>query len=101
MSMTALLMSPENAPRMGLEGYARSSAVLPDLPGVDDWRALGDPGETEAILAAVELPDSTVSEAEIAALVAFLEALTGEVARAGGGPLGVPEAVPSGLPVDR
>ncbi len=97
----AAFLAAHAAPRAGLSRYRRGAAVLPDLPGVDDWRVLGDAAETEAILAAVERPDAGLSAAEIAALVAFLDALTGAVARAGGGPLGVPEAVPSGLPVER
>lgn len=79
--------------------YDRSQAILPPLPGADDWRALDDPENRAAIVAAYEGPGVALSEADIAALVAFLGSLTGEGARAGR--LGVPEAVPSGLPVDR
>jgi cytochrome c peroxidase len=39
-----------------------------------------------------------LTESEIADLVAFLEALTGDTAA--DRPLGVPDSVPSGLPVD-
>ena len=81
------------------DGYDRSQAVLPDLPGAEDWRALDDPAERAAIAAASERPDMVLSEAEVQALVAFLNSLTGESAVAGR--LGVPDAVPSGLPVDR
>ena len=68
-------VSAHAAPRAGITGYERVSAVLPQLPKVDDWRATDDPMETEAILAAIERPDIVLSEAEVAALVAFLDAL--------------------------
>ncbi len=74
------------------------AAVLPPLPGIDDWRIMDDPAEQTAILAAAR-PDTALSAGEIAALVAFLDALTGD--RGAGGRLGVPATVPSGLPVER
>ncbi|MDP5359361.1 MAG: hypothetical protein NWR52_04315, partial [Paracoccaceae bacterium] len=45
-----------------------------------------------------DLPAMTISETDIADLVAFLNALTGETALTR--PLGRPDHVPSGLPVD-
>ena len=77
--------------------YDRAQAVLPDLPGAEDWRALDDPAEVEAIAAANELAPSSLTDGEVAAILAFLHALTEETT----GPLGVPDAVPSGLPVER
>ncbi len=77
--------------------YDRGEALLPALP-VEDWRVLDDPAQVAAIAAAAErgfVPDA----GQIAALVAFLEALTDPVAEAGR--LGVPDSVPSGLPVPR
>ena len=73
--------------------YFRDQAILPDLP-VDDWRTLGD----AAILAAHEGPKTPFTAAEIDALLAFLDGLTGTIAKTGR--LGIPATVPSGLPVD-
>ena len=73
-------------------------AILPALAGAEDWRILDTPDEHAAILAATG-PDAPLSPAEIAALVAFLETLTGDIAETGR--LGVPQAVPSGFPVEQ
>ena len=72
-------------------------AALPTLADADDWAVAADAGEMAAIRAAIEVDDRTLTPAVIDALVAFLETLTGATAR--NGPLGVPETVPSGLPV--
>lgn len=82
-----------------LYAYDRTQAVLPVLPGVEDWRILDDPQEMAAIAAANELEPVDLSDDEVAALVAFLETLTDTAGAEGR--LGVPESVPSGLPVDR
>lgn len=82
-----------------LYAYDRTQAVLPVLPGVEDWRILDDPQEMAAIAAANELEPMELSDDEVAALVAFLETLTDTAGAEGR--LGVPESVPSGLPVDR
>ena len=82
-----------------LRAYDRTQAVLPDLDGAEDFRVLDDPAEMDAIAAANELAPTALSDAEVAALLAFLGALTDEGAAEGR--LGVPEAVPSGLRVDR
>jgi len=78
-----------------LAGYDPAQAVLPDLP-VEDWQVISDPGEVARIAAANTLAPNPLSAEEIAQLVAFLHALTDDVER-----LGVPDAVPSGLPVPR
>jgi cytochrome c peroxidase len=83
-------------PVAGLEDYDRDQAVLPKL-GVADWRILEDTAEVDAIAGAVTRAPVDLEQTDVAALVAFLEALTDPVARTGR--LGVPEAVPSGLPV--
>ncbi|WP_371155511.1 cytochrome-c peroxidase [Jannaschia sp. 2305UL9-9] len=85
------------APRSALGAYRRD-VILPELP-VEDWRILDDPEEVTAISAAIRGPDRVLSEADVTALMAFLEALTDPVALTGRA--GVPEVVPSGLPVDR
>ncbi|MBE9638251.1 cytochrome-c peroxidase [Salipiger mangrovisoli] len=82
----------------GLGRYARH-VVLPDLPETKpDWAVMDDPQEVQALVAAAG-PGVTLSSGEVAALLAFLETLTDPVALAGR--LGVPQTVPSGLPVDR
>ncbi|UWQ21939.1 cytochrome-c peroxidase [Jannaschia sp. W003] len=86
------------APRRALAAYARD-AVLPALEGAEDWRAMDDAEEVAAIQAQIRGPDRVLTEGEVTALMAFLEALRDEAALEGR--LGIPETVPSGLPVDR
>lgn len=78
--------------------YDRSQAVLPALDGASDWDALDDPAEREAIRAASRRDGGPrhLDEDEIAAMIAFLGALSDPVALSGR--MGVPDAVPSGLP---
>ncbi|MGR3463351.1 cytochrome-c peroxidase [Limimaricola sp.] len=83
-------------PVAGLQSYDRAQAVLPEIP-VADWRILDDPDQSAAVAAAVTRPAVALSNEEIDTLVAFLAALTDPVAR--DGRLGVPDTVPSGLPV--
>ena len=85
-------------PVAALPGYDRAQAILPDL-AVEDWRILDDPAEVAAILAAVNTPAIQLDERGIADILAFLDSLTDPQALAGR--LGVPDLVPSGLPVPR
>ena len=85
------------APRLAATRYGRG-VVLPEL-GVEDWTILDTPEEAQAVTAAIEGPDRVLAEAEIDALMAFLDALRDETALLGRA--GIPEIVPSGLPVDR
>ncbi len=85
-------------PVQALNDYDRTQAVFPGFEA-DDWRALEDTEETARIAAANELAPVVLREAAIADLLAFLNALTDESAVAGR--MGIPEAVPSGLLVDR
>ncbi len=78
--------------------YDRGQAVLPKLPGVDDWKATSDADELAAIPAAFEGRKLALDEGDLDALISFLEILTGDTAEKGR--LGVPTAVPSGLPVE-
>lgn len=84
-------------PEASLRRYARGQVVLTTLKGAEDFRVLNDPAEVDRIAAANELAPRALSDDDIEALVAFLETLTdlGSVK----GRLGVPAAVPSGLPV--
>lgn len=86
-------------PAAGLRDYDRGQAVLPILDGTKpDWVVLESDAEVGAIEAAARNGHALTDE-DIDALVAFLGALTDEGAIAGR--LGVPDTVPSDLPVDR
>ena len=86
-------------PVAGMAGY-RHTAVLPAFtPAKPDWTIMDDPAERQAILAAVTVTPVTLSDDDVAKLLAFLDSLSDPVALKGR--LGVPESVPSGLPVDR
>ncbi len=86
-------------PVRSLMAYDPAQAILPALPGAtDDW-VLRRPDEMQAIAQANELAPVKLGEDEIADILAFLDALTDETSLAGR--LGVPDAVPSGLPVPR
>ncbi|MEJ5219365.1 cytochrome c peroxidase [Cognatishimia sp. D5M38] len=74
--------------------YDLAKAHLPAFPGAIDLRAMSA-DETSAILAANVLAPSALSEADISDLISFLETLEDPAKR-----FGVPEAVPSGLPLD-
>lgn len=86
-------------PQAGLDRFDRAAVQLPDLPGVEDWRHLEDPSEQDALRAAITIAPRTLSASDIAALVAFLKTLDDPEALAGR--LGIPDAVSSGLPIDR
>ena len=87
-------------PIAGLTAY-EDAAVLPELAGiVDDWAVMrSDALRGEIAQAAERHPRVALTERDIAVLLAFLDSLTDEGALAGR--LGVPERVPSGLPVER
>lgn len=80
-----------------LQRFNRSQVQLAALEGAEDFRVLDDAKEVALIAAANELAPQDLSNEEVDALVAFLETLTD--ARSVKGRLGVPESVPSGLPV--
>lgn len=82
---------------MAIADYDPAQATLPEFEA-EDWAILSAPQEVGAIAqAAVSLPD--VTDPEIALIIAFLETLSDPVAL--NGRLGVPDAVPSGLAIDR
>ncbi|NDV00657.1 cytochrome-c peroxidase [Pseudoroseicyclus tamaricis] len=83
-------------PVSALESYDRAQAVLPEMP-VEDWAIMDSADERAAIAAAVTVPRVDLSGEDIEALVAFLGSLTDPLAETGR--LGIPEEVPSGLPV--
>lgn len=78
--------------------YDRSLAQLHPLP-LNDFAAMDDEVELFDIAAGIELPPIDLTGDELRQIIAFLHALTDEDAAKGR--LGVPDTVPSGLPVDR
>lgn len=85
-------------PVASLRAYDISQAVMPGFDA-DDLRVMSDVEEVDAIAAANDLAPITLSDAEVDDLIAFLNALTDPQSIRGA--LGVPDAVPSGLPIDR
>lgn len=81
-----------------LNVYDREQALLPDLDGASDWAVLEDPKSLDPIVSANELRRNSLSDGEINALIAFLNALTDPISKTGR--LGVPDTVPSGLEVE-
>ncbi|MEL6840552.1 MAG: methylamine utilization protein MauG, partial [Pseudomonadota bacterium] len=75
-------------------------ANLPDVPwlAAADFAIQQDAREMARQSAVNDLRPMNLSDADIADLVAFLQALTGDTADTR--PLGRPATVPSGLPVD-
>lgn len=84
-------------PKAGFAAYI-PQATLPDLANTKpDWAIRNDPEESAALFAiAPEGPGLTDQEVEW--ILAFLKTLSDPVALAGR--LGIPDHVPSGLPVD-
>ncbi|MGJ8615474.1 MAG: cytochrome-c peroxidase [Sulfitobacter sp.] len=76
-------------------------AALPDAPAISaiDFVVWNDRFEMARQTSVNDLKPVAVTDADIAALEAFLHGLTGEIATKGR--LGIPVSVPSGLPVDR
>jgi cytochrome c peroxidase len=83
-------------PRAALRSYDRSGVVLPEFAAAD-WRIMDDPSEVAAISAAVEVEPVTLDAQDVSDIMAFLHSLTDPAMAVGR--LGVPKAVPSGLPV--
>ena len=83
-------------PRAALRSYDRSGVVLPEFEAAD-WRIMDDPAEVAVISAAVEVMPLALEAQEVADIIVFLQSLTDPAMAAGR--LGVPKAVPSGLPV--
>lgn len=84
----------------GQDHWSPEMAALPEVPwlAAGDFAIRNDRLEMARQTAVRDLPPFTVTESEVADLVAFLNALTGETALTR--PLGRPSTVPSGLPVD-
>ena len=86
-------------PIASLTRYDRAQAQLPHAGlAAGDWAAMDDMEEVIRIAEATEIMPVTLTDAEIAQVIAFLGALTDPQARTGR--MGAPTSVPSGLPMD-
>lgn len=83
-------------PVQSLLTYRPDDATLPELDGAQDFRLWADPAQIGAIADANVLVPQSITDADMAALIAFLHSLEDPAER-----LGVPVSVPSGLPVDQ
>ena len=82
-----------------LKAYTTQTILAEFAPAKPDWAVLNDPSEIAAISQAVQQPPQPLTDPEVTAILAFLDSLTDPTAIAGR--LGIPAAVPSGLPIDR
>jgi cytochrome c peroxidase len=89
------------APLESLDAWTPAMANLPPAPwlAATDFVVRADRLEAARHRRALDIPPRALSDAEVADLAAFLQALTGTASIEGR--LGVPHAVPSGLPVER
>ncbi|WP_299283830.1 cytochrome c peroxidase [uncultured Tateyamaria sp.] len=87
-------------PVTALDAWTPDMAALPDVPWLAgiDFMVQQDTREMARQRAVIKVQPLALSDVEVDQIVAFLGSLTGTTAKAGR--LGVPEAVPSGLPVD-
>jgi len=87
-------------PAASLAAWRPELVDLPKAPwlSASDFLALDDAIEQARLAAKFDLAPNRLSDAEVAALVAFLESLTG--VNSVSGRLGKPESVPSGLRVE-
>ncbi len=84
-------------PVTSLYQYSRELPILPELAGSNDWKIMDDKKELADIASANELEAMQLSEQEVDSLLSFISALTDQSSRKGR--LGIPQTVPSGLPV--
>ena len=87
-------------PLAALENWQSSQVILPDVPWLEatDFLVLDDRLEMARFRQHVDIHPFELSDSEVADIVEFLGALTGEASV--DGRLGRPDSVPSGLPVD-
>lgn len=82
-------------PVASLYQYSLHQALLPNFPEVDDAQPLIDHEHKKTIANSNDLPSSLLSDAAVDDLISFLETLEDNASR-----LGIPNRVPSGLPVE-
>ena len=85
-------------PETSLAAYSLAAATFSDGAFSNDFNLMGDAPEVAEIALANDLPKVSLSDIEVGQILAFLESLTDYSVLKGR--LGVPETVPSGLPLD-
>lgn len=85
-------------PARGLDAYEREQALLQPFQA-EDFSVMDVAAERRAIQATISLESKPLADDDINKLIAFLKTLTDQAAI--DGRLGIPQQVPSGLPVDR
>lgn len=85
-------------PVQSLSQYDKAQVIFPVDLGHEDWRIQDSDADRDAIAAANQLAPQSLSSSEIQSIVAFLDSLTDEQSVIGR--LGIPDSVPSGLPLD-
>ena len=83
-------------PVTSLKNYSIEMARLPDFPGSEDQNPMLDQQNVDAIAESNGLSKISLTDQEIEALLSFLASLEHPAER-----LGVPDQVPSGLPIDK
>lgn len=88
-------------PMAALDAWQPETANLPEAKWLEaiDFVVWEDRLEMDRLRHRVDITPQHLNDDEVAALVSFMEALTG--ASAVNPPLGIPDRVPSGLPVDK
>ena len=88
-------------PTASLADWTRDLAALPNVPHLSnlDFLVWDDSREMARFERAMDLSPQDLSDNEVNDIIAFLNSLTGKSAKTG--ILGIPDTVPSGLPIDR
>lgn len=86
-------------PLQGLINYTPQTTLVALPKAAPDWAIMNNNSEVAAISDAYSASPVSLSTSQISDLLAFLESLTDDASISG--ILGIPEAVPSGLPLDR
>ncbi len=88
-------------PKLSLAKWTQDMAALPNAPHLSniDFVVWDDRFEMARFSRALDIAPQNLSDQQVNDILSFLSSLTGKTAKNGN--LGVPEQVPSGLPVDR
>jgi cytochrome c peroxidase len=85
-------------PVAAIDDYAADAAILPKF-SAEDWWVKNRPEEIKAIQDSVSSAPIKLTTMQIDDIIAFLNTLSDPTALSGR--LGIPDSVPSGLPIDR
>lgn len=87
-------------PKASLEAWQEEQANLPDIPwlSAQDFIIRSDEREMQRLIESIEIEPKKLSIEEIEDIIAFLNALTSP--KENQSRLGIPNSVPSGLPID-